>query len=71
MKRLLLLLIYLVFIYETGFHFIALANQAALKFVAICCLYFLHVGITRVGFHSCLSPPVKIKLEFRKKKRPS
>lgn len=57
---LLFLLIYLVFIYETGSHCEVLADQAALKFMAVCCLYLLHVGITRVEMG--LSPQVKIKL---------
>lgn len=64
---LLFLLICLVFVYETGSHCEVLADQAALKFMAVCCLYLLHVGITRVGMG--LSPPVKIKLEIQEKEK--
>lgn len=65
----LLFLIYLVFIYETGSHCEVLADQAALKFMVVCYLYLLHVGITRVEMD--LSPPVKIKLKIQEKKIPS
>lgn len=64
---LLFLLIYLVFIYETWSHCEFLADQAVLKFMAVCCLYLLHVGITRVEMG--LSPQVKIKLEIQEKEK--